>query len=221
MRASVDRKRLERLCNRYKDPQDENKIGIDGIQQFCDDLSLDPASITVLLIAWKFRAATQCEFSEKEFVDGMTELGCDSAGQLKALLPGLERELKDTVRFQDLYQFTFTFARSPGQKGLENGAHGLGPGCLTPPPDCASVVPAPVFTGRDPPVTAAEGRVQGAGPPPTAGGGCVVLLRAPHSVRTSPSSGGMWDVPQEQPGEGPQHVQQEAQGTCGSAGKHA
>lgn len=57
------------------DPQDENKIGIDGIQQFCDDLNLDPASISVLVIAWKFRAATQCEFSKKEFVDGMTELG--------------------------------------------------------------------------------------------------------------------------------------------------
>lgn len=58
-----------------KDPQDENKIGIDGIQQFCDDLALDPASITVLIIAWKFRAATQCEFSKLEFMDGMTELG--------------------------------------------------------------------------------------------------------------------------------------------------
>ena len=57
------------------DPQDENKIGIDGIQQFCDDLSLDPASITVLVVAWKFRAATQCEFTKKEFMDGMTELG--------------------------------------------------------------------------------------------------------------------------------------------------
>lgn len=57
------------------DPQDENKIGIDGIQQFCDDLSLDPTSITVLVVAWKFRAATQCEFSKKEFMDGMTELG--------------------------------------------------------------------------------------------------------------------------------------------------
>lgn len=57
------------------DPQDENKIGIDGIQQFCDDLSLDPASITVLVVAWKFRAATQCEFTKKEFLDGMTELG--------------------------------------------------------------------------------------------------------------------------------------------------
>lgn len=75
MRTSVDRKKLERLYNRHQDPQDENKIGIDGIQQFCDDLSLDPASITVLVIAWKFRAATQCEFSKKEFVDGMTELG--------------------------------------------------------------------------------------------------------------------------------------------------
>lgn len=57
------------------DPQDENKIGIDGIQQFCDDLTLDPASMSILVVAWKFRAATQCEFSRKEFLDGMSELG--------------------------------------------------------------------------------------------------------------------------------------------------
>ncbi len=59
----------------YLDPHDDNKIGIDGIQQFCDDLGLDPASISVLLIAWKFRAATQCEFSKQEFMDGMAEQG--------------------------------------------------------------------------------------------------------------------------------------------------
>ncbi|KAF6376094.1 defective in cullin neddylation 1 domain containing 2 [Rhinolophus ferrumequinum] len=118
MRNTVDKKKLEQLYNRYKDPQDENKIGIDGIQQFCDDLSLDPASISVLVIAWKFRAATQCEFSKKEFVDGMTELGCDSTEKLKTLLPRLEQELKDTVKFKDFYQFTFTFAKNPGQKGL-------------------------------------------------------------------------------------------------------
>lgn len=63
------------FCSSPSDPQDENKIGIDGIQQFCDDLNLDPASISVLVVAWKFRAATQCEFSKKEFIDGMTELG--------------------------------------------------------------------------------------------------------------------------------------------------
>lgn len=86
MRNTVDKKKLEQLYNRYKDPQDENKIGIDGIQQFCDDLSLDPASISVLVIAWKFRAATQCEFSKKEFVDGMTELGlCTIQSRMRSL----------------------------------------------------------------------------------------------------------------------------------------
>nr|KAF6368135.1 defective in cullin neddylation 1 domain containing 2 [Myotis myotis] len=48
----------------------------------------------------------------------MTELGCDSTEKLKALLPRLEQELKDTVKFKDFYQFTFTFAKNPGQKGL-------------------------------------------------------------------------------------------------------
>lgn len=81
MKGTVDQKKLEQLYGRYKDPQDENKIGVDGIQQFCDDLNLDPASISVLVVAWKFRAATQCEFSKKEFVDGMTELGAGDGVQ--------------------------------------------------------------------------------------------------------------------------------------------
>ena len=47
----------------------------EGIGRFCEDLKLDPASFKVLVIAWKFKAATQCEFSRKEFTDGMVELG--------------------------------------------------------------------------------------------------------------------------------------------------
>ena len=53
----------------------EDKILVEGISRFCDDLRLDPASFEVLLICWKFKAAVQCEFTRKEFVDGMLEFG--------------------------------------------------------------------------------------------------------------------------------------------------
>ena len=69
-------------------------------------------------------------------------------------------------------------------------------------------------------MTAAEERVQGAGPVPDRGRWLCCPAQGPLLCR---SSGGVWDVLQEQPGEGPQRVQQEAQGTCGAAGaeKHA
>ncbi|MED6283979.1 F-box-like/WD repeat-containing protein TBL1XR1-A, partial [Characodon lateralis] len=104
---------------RLAELHDHNKIGVDGIQQFCDDLGLNPASMSVLLIAWKFKAATQCEFSKQEFIEGMTELGCDSIEKLKAQLPKMEQELKDQGKFKGFYQFTFDFAKNPGQKGLD------------------------------------------------------------------------------------------------------
>lgn len=33
-------------------------------------------------------------------------------------MPRLEQELKDSGKFKDFYQFTFNFAKNPGQKGL-------------------------------------------------------------------------------------------------------
>nr|ACI66520.1 DCN1-like protein 1 [Salmo salar] len=58
-------------------------------------------------------------FSRQEFMDGMTEQGCDSIEKLKAQLPKMEQELKDHGKFKDFYQFTFNFAKNPGQKGLD------------------------------------------------------------------------------------------------------
>ena len=43
---------------------------------------------------------------------------CDSIDKLRSKLPNLEADLRDTVKFKDLYQFTFNFAKNPGQKSL-------------------------------------------------------------------------------------------------------
>ena len=43
-RSAVDRKKLESVFSRYKDPSEPDKIGMEGVVRFLDDLQLDPSS---------------------------------------------------------------------------------------------------------------------------------------------------------------------------------
>nr|KAG5699581.1 hypothetical protein BaRGS_000697 [Batillaria attramentaria] len=42
----------------------------------------------------------------------------DSVEKLRAKCGALEQEIVDAARFKDFYQFTFNYAKNPGQKGL-------------------------------------------------------------------------------------------------------
>jgi len=59
----------------FADATEPDKITADGIVRFLEDLGLSPESKLVLIICWKFRAATQCEFTREEFIGGMSEMG--------------------------------------------------------------------------------------------------------------------------------------------------
>jgi len=117
----ISREALNNLFNKYKDDEDPEKITTNGMIQFLEDLELDPSSRMVLLLAWKFDAKVQCEFTRDEFCTGMSELGCDTISGLKKKLSKLEKEVDDNKdRFKDFYQFTFNYAKSnTNQKGLE------------------------------------------------------------------------------------------------------
>lgn len=115
----VDKRKLDAMYARYRDPAEPNKINVDGVMRLLDELKLPPDSILVLIIAWKCQAAAQCEFTKQEFLTGMSKMGSDSIEKLKIRLPALERELSDTSKFKDFYYFTFNYAKNIGQKGLD------------------------------------------------------------------------------------------------------
>ena len=59
----INARKLEALYDKYKERFQPEKIGTEGVVKFLTDLKLDPASLTVLIIAWKFNAQEQCKFS--------------------------------------------------------------------------------------------------------------------------------------------------------------
>lgn len=115
----LDQKKIEQLYRRYEDSSDPTKITSDGVFRFLEDMRLDPLSKLVLIIAWKFRAEKQCEFSRMEFVNGFVDLGVDSIDSLRSKLPSLENDLRDPNKFKDFYQFTFNYAKEDTQKGID------------------------------------------------------------------------------------------------------
>lgn len=54
--------RIEEMFMWYKD-EHEDSILEEGMERFCNDLLVDPAEFKVLVLAWKFQAATMCKFT--------------------------------------------------------------------------------------------------------------------------------------------------------------
>lgn len=112
------------IFDEYCSTTNTDKILFNGIEQLLTHLELEPDSILVLILAWKCRAAAQCEFSRKEFLRGLRELSryepIDRIEKLKNNLLGAQHELThNPSQFKDLYQFTFNYAKNSLQKSLD------------------------------------------------------------------------------------------------------
>ncbi|KAL5104627.1 DCN1-like protein 2 [Taenia crassiceps] len=108
---TLNESKMEQLFQRYCDSQYPDRILATGMERFLvTDLHLDPASRVVLVLAWKFGARTQGEFTKEEFFRGLHELGCDSIEALRDRVATLESEVEEPAAFKSLYTFTFGFA---------------------------------------------------------------------------------------------------------------
>jgi DCN1-like protein 1/2 len=120
-RSNVDKKKIEHLFAKYRDPREPDKINTDGIVALLRDLNLSPEDRQVLILAWKLKAAQQCIFTREEFYNGLNELACDTIDKLRAKLSHLDStDLRDPLKFKDFYYFTFNYAKQdPADKSVE------------------------------------------------------------------------------------------------------
>ncbi|XP_026858892.2 DCN1-like protein 3 [Electrophorus electricus] len=112
--------RIEEMFLLYKD-EHEDAILEEGMEKFCNDLHVDPAEFKVLVLAWKFQAATMCKFTRKEFVEGCKAIQADSLRGICLRFSALMEESRGEESFKDLYRFTFQFGldADEGQRSLQ------------------------------------------------------------------------------------------------------
>ncbi|OMJ92129.1 hypothetical protein SteCoe_5117 [Stentor coeruleus] len=110
-------KPLENAYNKYKNPS-SGDIEIEGIQNFCTDLGIEPIDPVILVISKYFNATVMGIYKKEEFTQGMISLVCDSVDKLKSKLPVLRRELSDPVKFKGIYNFVYGFSRETGMRNL-------------------------------------------------------------------------------------------------------
>ncbi|CAI5446156.1 unnamed protein product [Caenorhabditis angaria] len=120
---SVDRLKIERLFSSYVEECDKlgaKRMGPHGVQRLLNDLGYNPCDRRVLLLACKFKAATQCEFSLEEWFEGMSALRADSIDAVRERLNTLDNELSsDKQKFRELYNFTFQYGKPASQRSLD------------------------------------------------------------------------------------------------------
>ncbi|KAK2170512.1 hypothetical protein LSH36_2g00015 [Paralvinella palmiformis] len=98
---------------------DEDVIGPEGMEKFCEDIGVEPENVVMLCLAWKLDAKQMGFFTKAEWLRGMSELCCDSGTKLQARLDYLRSLLDDPAIFKSIYRYAFDFAKEKDQRSLD------------------------------------------------------------------------------------------------------
>jgi len=105
----------------YEEKNDKGKtgvIGIDGLIKLCKDLEIDPGDPALLVFSWRCEAEQTCRFTKEEFFKGIQRIGVETVQGLAKALPALRKDLDDDQVLKGVYNFTYDWAKTRGQKSL-------------------------------------------------------------------------------------------------------
>jgi len=106
--GSFDQTLLEGLFVKYTDG--ENHVS-DQMDTFLNDLGVGGGDIVSLILAWKLNAKTLGEFTKEEFIEGFSQLRCDSIEKIKERLPTLKESINEEQSFKEFYYFVFEYSK--------------------------------------------------------------------------------------------------------------
>ncbi|XP_045204486.1 DCN1-like protein 5 [Mercenaria mercenaria] len=102
----------------YTDP-DEDVLGPEGMEKFCEDIGVEPENIVMLSLAYTLDAKSMGFFTLAEWLKGMSELQCDCSNKVQQKLEYLRNLLEDPVQFKNIYRYAFDFARDKDQRSMD------------------------------------------------------------------------------------------------------
>ncbi len=102
----------------YLEP-DRDIIGLDGTISVCEDLQVSLDDVALLPLAYELKLPNVGEWPRKGWVDGWRSLNCDSLASMRSALATLRSKVgTDAEYFNKVYNYTFDFAKSEGQRSL-------------------------------------------------------------------------------------------------------
>ncbi|KAH9513980.1 DCN1-like protein 4 [Bulinus truncatus] len=116
--TEFNKKRCLAWFHEYTGPNEET-LGPEGMEKFCEDIGVEPENIVMLVLAFKLNAKNMGFFTVDEWMKGMTELQCDTIAKLQNRLDYLKATLNDPAIFKNIYRFAFDFAREKDQRSID------------------------------------------------------------------------------------------------------
>lgn len=80
---------------------------------------MNPEDVVLLAVAYELKSPGIGAFPKGGWVEGWKKLHCDSIPKMKAQLAQLNSKLaNDTDYLQNVYNYTFNFAKNEGQRSI-------------------------------------------------------------------------------------------------------
>ncbi|GEQ72857.1 hypothetical protein JCM33374_g6545 [Metschnikowia sp. JCM 33374] len=105
-------KALVDLFDRYKDPENNTIISIDGTLSYLEDLNIDPEDSRSLTLSYLLKSPQTGEFPRSNFLDFWAANRVNSIPAMKQFIDQSHSRIKNSPSsYEDFYQYCFDFIR--------------------------------------------------------------------------------------------------------------